>query len=322
MENTPLSRINLYDKVNATVLGWVTSEMPKLNQLRAKNAYSDSPTMPDLVDMQLKVVQIDGVKIRYSRVENPGKPKLVLLSPFPQSIVGFATIWTALTQRYDVLAYDLPGFGMSEGGVPFMNFKAQGDFLPKVLDHFELKDVHLLGPDVGMPTALYYVAVHEHRVKSVMIGDGPGIAPSSNASVIRKMVDSAFWRMVFRVAGSGALIEAGTRICNVRYTPNVYELSDYKRSYQGRVATVLEWFRGYPESLAVLDPLLHQVSVPALIFWGSDDAILYVDNGERLHERLPNSRLKVFEDCGHFAYQDCHEEFVGMVESWIEEHEG
>ena len=89
----------------------------------------------------------------------------------------------------------------------------------------------------------------------------------------------------------------------------------------GRVGAVLKWFKGYPESLATVDPLLEEISLPTKVFWGDEDAILYPDNGERIVERMPNAQLHIFKDCGHFCYQDRYEEFRDMVIAWVDEHE-
>src|SRR5580700_660703 len=56
---------------------------------------------------------IDGVKIRYAR-SGTGSEKVVLFSPWPESIFAFAPVWGALTKQFEVLAFDLPGFGRSE----------------------------------------------------------------------------------------------------------------------------------------------------------------------------------------------------------------
>jgi pimeloyl-ACP methyl ester carboxylesterase len=47
---------------------------------------------------------------------------------------------------------------------------------------------------------------------------------------------------------------------------------------------------------------------PVLIFWGEQDQLLLVDNAHRLSQRLKHSRLHVLKKCGHFSYQDQHEE--------------
>ena len=53
------------------------------------------------------------------------------------------------------------------------------------------------------------------------------------------------------------------------------------------------------------------------VFWGDTDAFLGSDNARLLHRRLPNSRLTIFENCGHFCYQDKPEEFTQMLRAWI-----
>ena len=88
-----------------------------------------------------------------------------------------------------------------------MTFEAQGEFLKNFIEHFEIKNPHLVGPDVGMPAALYYTGSYENEVQSLIIGDGPAIEPSSNGSIINKMVNSGFWRLIMGNVGLGRLLK-------------------------------------------------------------------------------------------------------------------
>nr|WP_245731136.1 alpha/beta fold hydrolase [Rubrimonas cliftonensis] len=88
-------------------------------------------------------------------------------------------------------------------------------------------------------------------------------------------------------------------------------------SYRDRIPAVLRWFTGYPESLATVDPHLATLDLPVQVFWGDRDQLLHLDNGERLDARLPRSRLHVFRECGHFCYQDRHEDFARLVAGWV-----
>ena len=56
---------------------------------------------------------IDGLKIRYA-TDGKGEEKIVLFSPWPESIFAFVSVWPGLTRQFEVLAIDLPGFGRSE----------------------------------------------------------------------------------------------------------------------------------------------------------------------------------------------------------------
>lgn len=317
-----LSRINLYDKINAAFVELITPEMSHLNKIRKQNNYSSKPTLEKPYDMPLEYVKIAGVKIRMAQsvVDLDQKETIVLLSAFPHTIIAYSPIWEALKYDYNLYAFDLPGFGASDASADYMSFGFQGDFLNRFLRHFEIEQTHLVAPDVGMAAALSYVIKHDHKIKSLMIGDGPAALPTSEPSIMKKMVHSGFWRTMFVVAGSGALIESSKRLGNVQYVPNKYEISDYKSAHQGKVAYSMKWFKKYPEAIKVIDENLEDIQIPVKIFWGEHEAILHTVNGERLHERLPNSELEVFDNCGHFVYQDDYPRFINLIRSWVETH--
>ena len=72
-----------------------------------------------------------------------------------------------------------------------MTFSAQSAFLEKFIKAMELRDVHIA---IAMPVALHYAIHRGENVKSLLVGDGPGLLPSSDGSLIRKIVGSGFWR--------------------------------------------------------------------------------------------------------------------------------
>lgn len=56
---------------------------------------------------------IDGLKVRYATGGSGGE-RVMLLSPWPESIFAFAPVWVGLAKQFNVLAIDLPSFGRSE----------------------------------------------------------------------------------------------------------------------------------------------------------------------------------------------------------------
>lgn len=323
IHESKLAKINLYDKLNAAFVNLITPEMPELNKIRKKNKYdAKRPTFDKPLPMPFETVQIDGVSIRMaSSFVGFGKPTIVLLSAFPHTILAYAPVWNQLKENFNLYAYDMPGFGASSSKNEYMTFEFQGKFLNTFLQYFDIEASHLVGPDVGMAAALTYVGNYNHAIKSLMIGDGPGIYPSVDASVMKKMVFSSFWRLSFVVAGHGALVESAKNICNVKYVPNHYEMSDYKRAYKGKVGHAMQWFKHYPQSVPKLDASLAKISIPTKIFWGENDAILYKENAHLLHGKMPNSSVEIFENCGHFVYQDDYLKFAEMVQQWVQKHD-
>ncbi|MGI9472082.1 MAG: alpha/beta fold hydrolase [Rubripirellula sp.] len=311
-----MKKPSLLDRLNTSVLLSVTPEYGDVKRAQGPE-YGQQPTFPNPAPMPLQFRKVAGVNVRYAHAGSPEMPTVILLNPLPQSIVAFAPLWERFASQFNLYAYDLPGFGRSEGGEEFMTFAAQGQFLRDLIEEFGIQKPHLVGPDIGMAAALHYVTHFPNEVESLIIGDGPGIKPSTNGSIIRKVVDSAFWRMIFKIGGSGTFVNAGNRICYLNYVPNEEEISDYVESYEGRIGPVTSWFRDYPQSLETVDPKLEDIEIPVLIFWGAQDQLLLVDNGHRLSKRIKRSKLHVFDHCGHFSYQDKHEEFRDLISDWV-----
>lgn len=316
--NESLKTFTWLDRVIAWSFLGITPEHVEIKRAKATSqaarpTFAEPPPMPIF-----QYREIAGFNVRYAHAARSGAPVLILLSPLPQSILAFAPMWQRLSSRFELYAYDLPGFGRSEGNAACMTFTAQGRFLGEFIRSFDISKPHIVGSDIGMGAALAYVALQAGDVESLIIGDGPGIAPSANGSVIHKMATSGFWRTVIKLGGAGAFINVGNELGYLNYVPNTWEISDYLYSYAGRIGQVTEWFKNYPQSLASVDPHLDSINTPVLILWGDHDQFLLVDNAYRLSNRLPRNRLHVITQCGHFAYQDKHEEFATQIIDWVE----
>jgi len=309
--------IGVFGKLNAGVLLAATPEYAQIRKARRPNA-GRAESRPAQFSMRPEYRDIDGTRVRYAQEGRPDGPVVLMLCPLPQSLLCYEPIWAKLAQHCHLLGLDLPGFGRSDGGLEFMSFEAQSRFLDKFIRALGLKQVHIVGPDVGMAAALHYAIHQKHDIASLIIGDGPGILPTANGSIIDKAVNSGFWRMMFRATGAQAFVEGAYRLACVNYVPSAAEVADYVASYEGRIGPVTHWFATYPENLATVDPYLGALDLPIQIFWGDLDMFLLVDNATRLHQRLKRSQLRVFEGCGHFCYQDRSDEFAEMILAWVQ----
>ena len=309
--------LSMFDKLNANVLLAVTPEYSRVKAAaRASKSRISAHSGPFV--MKPEFITVEGKRLRYARGGRDSGPTVLLLSPLPQSIICFDQIWETLAEHFQLVALDLPGFGRSEGGNEVMTFEAQSKILDAFVRKLDLHDIHIVGPDVGMPVALHYAIHRDHRLSSLIVGDGPCISPTANGSIINKAVDSGFWRTVFRVTGSGAFVGGGNKLAYVNYTPSTEEVADYVESYRGRIGPITEWFKSYPQNLATIDPYLSQIDLPVQLFWGDLDIFLLIDTAHRAQERFKRSQLKIFEGCGHFSYQDKRDEFAAMVVTWVE----
>ena len=66
--------------------------------------------------MDVKTVDVAGLRIFYREAGDPSKPTIILLHGFPSSSYHFHDLIPRLADRFRVIAPDYPGMGHSEAG--------------------------------------------------------------------------------------------------------------------------------------------------------------------------------------------------------------
>ena len=66
-----------------------------------------------------------------------------------------------------------------------------------------------------------------------------------------------------------------------------------------------------------LRPHLKNVGVPTLVIVGRHDFITTVAMAEEMVKHLPDARLEVFEDSGHFAVIEEPEKFYRVIKQFV-----
>ena len=309
-----MKKLNFYDQLNAASLLLVSPEWRKVKAAR-KSAVSFAT--PD-VTMPTETRTIADRNIRLAEAGPADAPLVVLLSPFPESILSFAGSWKALTEKCRVIAIDLPGFGASEGDRKDMSPSAQGAHLTAIFDELDLHNIHLVGPDVGMAAALAYVLNHKHRVASLAVGHGLGApGPFKLAFMISMLAKFGVMRFITGLLGAGPLIAFSSQLGSIRHRANAKQIDDYKRAYSGRAAEVIYWFKDFRAKAAELAGRVQEIDIPTLVFWGELDVLFDPSNAKHLDAALPQSKLQILPKAGHLAWADQPELFADMIIDWV-----
>ena len=310
-----MKKLNAYDQINAASLLLVS---PEWREVKAARQSAVSFETPD-VAMPTETRTIAGRKIRLAEAGPANGSLVVLLSPFPESILSFSGSWKALTEKCRVIAIDLPGFGASEGDRSDMSPNAQGAHLAAIFDELDLHNIHLVGPDVGMGAALAYVLNHTHRVKSLAVGHGVGApGPFKLAFMINMLAKFGVMRFVTGLLGAGPLIAFSSKLGSIRHRANAKQIDDYKRSYSGRAPEVVYWFKDFRSKATALADRVKKIDIPTLVFWGELDVLFDPSNAIHLDAALPHSKLHMLPEAGHLAWADQPELFANMIIDWVQ----
>ena len=254
---------------------------------------------------------IDGLNIRYARGGKGGE-KIVLFSPWPESIFAFTPVWDGLAKKFDVLAIDLPGFGQSESRDDLFAPQRMGAFIAKALDAFGLRSVHAVGLDVGSPSVLFAALMRPELFRSLIVGAGACTYPLVVDGALKSMIEAEV------LPPLNAAEVVGGFLGSIRgYAVPPFVRDDYLASYEGdRLTRSAALVRAYPKDLAALGPRLSSIEVPVAIVVGRSDPYGLARDASLLRERLSHARLDVLE-AGHCVWEERAPEFESIVTQWV-----
>ena len=261
------------------------------------------------------VETVAGLAIRYATTERGARDTVLLCSPWPESLFAFVPIWDILSRDFSLIAFDLPGFGQSEGRTDLMSPHAMGEFIVRLADHFDLEQPHVIGPDVGTPALLFAAANHPHRFRSIVAGSGASTYPLQVDGDLKAMIE-ADTTAPFRAIGADTIMRGfvgGIR----NYDVPAFVRDDYIASYAGeRLFESMTYVRNYPNDLHVLATRLPQISTPVQLIVGRNDPYGLCLDAERLHEHLPISKLAVLET-GHCVWEEDAANYGRIASEWM-----
>jgi len=230
---------------------------------------------------------------------------------FSRNVDGF------VAAGFRVLLIDLPGWGKSDPIVIESGFRnvINAAAVKGVLDALEIDTVYLVGNSMGGMTSLQFVVSYPDRVrKLVTMGGGAG-----GSNILTPMPTEGIKRLnELYVEPTEANLNRMLDIFvydTSRLTPDLREI---RHQNMMRHPEHLENFaksaRVNPTHQAIPEVAnnLAGIKAPVLIIWGSGDRFVPLEAGMRLLA-IPDSRLHVFNQCGHWAQWEHAEAFNRLV---------
>jgi pimeloyl-ACP methyl ester carboxylesterase len=87
-----------------------------------------------------------------------------------------------------------------------------------------------------------------------------------------------------------------------------------RRAFVRTIRAVVDW-RG--QAITMLDRCYLTRGMPTLLMWGRHDAVLPFHHAEMAHAAMPNSRLEVFEEAGHFPHHQDRDRFIALLRDFV-----
>lgn len=263
-------------------------------------------------------VDIDGVRIHYQE-KGTGTP-LVLLHGFTSSTYSWKDIFEPLSRNFRVIAVDLKGFGFS--GKPDGDYSrgAQGVLVAHLLDHLKVEKAWLCGSSMGGEVALSMALRDPQRVAGLILIDSAGVEVLGSGSLAPRY-------LLLPVVGR---VLTALSLTSDKLVREGLQQSFYDRSKvtEERIAYYYRFLKTRGGQLAALrartqadeSPIeedLNKISGPVLIIWGQQDALIPLEAGAKMNKLIKDSKLVVFDNCGHLPQEEMPARTVDEMVNFI-----
>jgi pimeloyl-ACP methyl ester carboxylesterase len=273
--------------------------------------------MSDTAESLMKplFVKVDRLEIRYAASPKIGAPTVVMTGPWPESIYSYLPIWETLGRDFSLIAFDLPGFGRSEGRPELMSPHAMGEFVVEIVSALGIRSFHAIGPDIGSPTLLFTAAHYPEMVQSLVLGSGASVFPMQIDGILKSIVEAPNLDEFRKLDPAQVVLGSVGAVKNYDVPQLVKD--DFVASYAGeRLWDSMALVRQYPTDLPLLKPLLASMKTPVQIIVGKDDPYGLANDAEQLHAQLQNSALRVLPG-GHSVWMEQAPEYARIASEWI-----
>jgi pimeloyl-ACP methyl ester carboxylesterase len=273
-----------------------------------------------------RTAKVDGRAVFYRDAGAPGAPKLLLLHGFPTAGHMFRDLIPLLSDRFHIVAPDLPGFGnsdMPDKANTFDRIAATIDRFTETIG-FDRYAVYVF--DYGAPTGFRLAVKHPDRITAIISQNGNAYEEglSDGWNPIR-----AYWQDPSQANREAlrAFLKPETTVWQYTHgvsdpmtvSPDGYSLDNFYLARPGVADVQLDLFGDYKSNVA-LYPTFQQYfrtqRPPFLAAWGKNDPFFLPPGAEAFKRDIPNATVRFF-DTGHFALETHASEIAAAIRDFL-----
>jgi pimeloyl-ACP methyl ester carboxylesterase len=276
--------------------------------------------------IRYRAADVDGFKIFYREAGAPEAPKLLLLHGFPSAGHMFRDLIPLLSDRFHIIAPDLPGFGQSELPGPGFTFDRMADIVDRFTEVAGFDRYALYVFDYGAPTGFRLALKHPERISAIISQNGNAYVEglSEGWTPIRAYWNepSAAHREALR-----AFLKPETTVWQYTHgapdptlvSPDGYSLDNFYLARPGAEDLQLDLFGDYQSNVALypaFQAYFRQHRPPFLAVWGKNDPFFLPAGAEAFKRDMPDAVVRFFET-GHFALETHAAEIAAEIRDFL-----
>lgn len=220
------------------------------------------------------------------------------------------------TERYHVIALDLPGFGDSSKPDASYDVGTQAERVTAFVKALGLSKVHLIGNSMGGHIAALYAARHPEQVLSLALLDNAGVTSPKKSELYEMLERNEPNPLVARDPESFAKLVSFVFVQPPSVPANVQRYMAEQASARSEQNDKV--FKHLRERYIPLEPELPKIQAPTLLLWGDKDRVLDVSSIEVMRPLLKKPSVVIMKDCGHVPMIERPEETAQHYQAFLD----
>ena len=249
--------------------------------------------------MKYEIKTLD--KFRYVD-EGAGEPLLLLHGLFGE-LSNYEGVVDYFKAKYRVIVPVMPLLDMD-----LINTSVSGlsRFVNRLVETFNLKDIHLLGNSLGGHVALMYILKHPERVRTLILTGSSGLFENGMGDSYPKRGDYEY------IKKKSAMTFYDPSLATKELVDEVFEVTNNRMKVVKIIALAKSAIRNN------LGEELKNIKQPTLLIWGNNDIVTPPFVGEEFKKLIPNSELHFIDKCGHAPMMEVPAAFNKILEPFLE----
>lgn len=261
------------------------------------------------------------LKIFYRR-SGPGTEPVLCLHGFPAASFDYHKIWRQLSERFDLLAFDMVGYGFSSKPVDwgYSTFD-QVDVLQELIAHLGISRVHILAHDYGNTITQELLARQiegrsKFEIASICFMNGALFPETHRPILAQKLLISPLGAIFGRLIPDGVFKKNLSKIFGAETKPSEAELDDFLTLFKhnngkGVAHRLIRYMTERAKYRERWVAPLQQMSQPFRFINGLSDPVSGKHLVERFREIVPDQKdIIELDDIGHFPHLESPAEVV------------
>ncbi len=278
----------------------------------------------------LRRMTLHGHDVAYRAAGEHG-PAIVLVHGITSNSANWERVIDLLAVNHRVVAPDLFGHGDSAKPRGDYSLGAYASGVRDLLQALGIERATVVGHSLGGGVAMQLGYQFPDMAERLVLVDSGGLG--REVSVLLRAASLPGSEFVLPLLtrtgllGAGAAVERALSRLGLRVKTDLREMArghaslaahDARHAFLTTLRAIVD-ING--QRVDARDRLYLASQLPTLIVWGARDPIIPVAHGQGAHHLIPNSRLEVFPEAGHFPHVDEPHRFAELLDGFIAETE-